>query len=572
MDIKTWDDLNLSPGVLAAIQDLKFESLTPVQAACIPLFLSKKDVAVEAVTGSGKTLAFLVPMFEVLLKYAPFKKLDVGAIIISPTRELAAQTAEIVDIFLNRIPEFTSILLIGGESVNADISKILENGANIIIATPGRLADLFNQNNTLKLSACVKALEILILDEADKLLDMGFEKTINTILGYLPKQRQTGLFSATQTKEMEDLIRAGMRNPVCIAVKEKGSAVQKTPTTLSNFYMVCEADEKLSILVSFLKSKANLKSMVFFSTCAAVDYFSCVLKELIKHMPIISIHGKMKKKRHKIFSEFKDLVSGILLCTDVMARGVDIPDVHWVVQFDPPSSASCFVHRCGRTARIGKTGHALIMLLPNEETFVNFLNVNQKIQLQNLKAPDEMVNVIPKVKKLASKNREIYEKGLRAFVSFIRFYTKHECNLLFRVKDLDIGRLATGYALLKLPKMPELKNKIPPNFKAMDLKFDDIPYLDKHREKQRQLRLQEVIQNPKKKGMSKKKEEWLKLKRQKEKKLLMKKKKRKGFEYSEEDLEELERDARLVKKFRKGKISQEEFDAEFAPNSEEECV
>ncbi|GBL76538.1 ATP-dependent RNA helicase DDX55, partial [Araneus ventricosus] len=109
--------------------------------------------------------------------------------------------------------------------------------ANIIIATPGRLADLFNQNRKLKLAACVKALEILVLDEADKLLDMGFEKTINTILGYLPKQRQTGLFSATQTKEMEDLIRAGMRNPVCIAVKQKGSCVQKTPTTLSNFYM-----------------------------------------------------------------------------------------------------------------------------------------------------------------------------------------------------------------------------------------------------------------------------------------------------------------------------------------------
>ncbi|GBN92199.1 ATP-dependent RNA helicase DDX55, partial [Araneus ventricosus] len=158
MDIKTWNDLNLSPGVLAAIQDLGFESLTPVQAACIPLFLSKKDVIVEAVTGSGKTLAFLVPMFEVLLKYTPFKKLDVGSIIISPTRELAAQTAEIVDLFLKHIPEFTSILLIGGESVNSDISNILENGANIIIATPGRLADLFNQNRKLKLAACVKAL------------------------------------------------------------------------------------------------------------------------------------------------------------------------------------------------------------------------------------------------------------------------------------------------------------------------------------------------------------------------------------------------------------------------------
>ncbi|CAL1286821.1 unnamed protein product [Larinioides sclopetarius] len=526
MDVKTWKDLNLSPGVLAAIEDLGFESLTPVQAACIPLFLSKKDVAVEAVTGSGKTLAFLVPMFEILLKYTPFKKLDVGAIIISPTRELAAQTAEIVDLFLKHIPEFTSILLIGGESVNSDISNILENGANIIIATPGRLADLFNPKHNLKLTACVKALEVLVLDEADKLLDMGFEKTINTILGYLPKQRQTGLFSATQTKEMEDLIRAGMRNPVCISVKEKGSIMQKMPTTLSNFYMICEADKKLSILISFLKSKACLKSIVFFSTCAAVDYFSCILKELIKHVPVISIHGKMKKKRHKIFSAFKEHE-----------------------RCDGPWS--------------GYTRRSLGCSIRSAQF--------SQVQLQSLKAPEVVIDVTPKVKKLASKNREIYEKGLRAFVSFIRFYTKHECNLLFRIKDLDIGKLANGYALLKLPKMPELKNKIPPNFKAMDLKFDDIPYLDKHREKQRQVQLKEIRENPKnRKGMSKKKEEWLKMKRQKEKKLLAKKRKRKGFEYSEQDLEELERDARLVKKFKKGKISKEEFDAEFAPGSDED--
>ncbi|GIY51935.1 ATP-dependent RNA helicase DDX55 [Caerostris extrusa] len=555
MDVKTWNDLDLSPGVLTAIQELGFESLTPVQATCIPIFLSKKDVAVEAVTGSGKTLAFLIPMFEILLKYAPFRKLDVGAIIISPTRELAAQTAEIVDMFLKHIPEFTSILLIGGESVTKDISKILENGANIIIATPGRLADLFNHTQTLKLAAYVKTLEVLILDEADRLLDMGFEKTINTILGYLPKQRLTGLFSATQTKEMEDLIRAGMRNPVCISVKQKGSNIQKMPTTLSNFYMVCDAEKKLSILLWFLMSKAASKNMVFFSTCASVNYFSCILKQIIpEHVPVISIHGQMKKKRHKIFAEFKNYERGVLLCTDVMARGVDIPDVEWVIQFDPPSCTSSFVHRCGRTARIGKTGNALVMLLPNEETFVNFLEVNQKVKLENMEAPSKVNDITPKIKQLASKNREIYEKGLRAFVSFIRFYTKHECNLLFRVKDLDIGKLANGYALLKLPRMPELKKKIPPNFKPMNIKFDEIPYLDKHREKQRQIQLKEFQENPKKrKGLSEKKEEYLKMKKQKEKKLLAKKRKRRAFLYSEKDLDEIARDARLVKKFKKGK-------------------
>ncbi|KAG8178547.1 hypothetical protein JTE90_015917 [Oedothorax gibbosus] len=568
MEVKTWTDLRLSAGITSTIKEFGFTTLTPVQAACIPVFRTKKDVAVEAITGSGKTLAFLVPMFEILLKYAPVKKHDVKAIIISPTRELAAQTAEIVDMFLKHIPEFTSILIIGGGSSSADIAKLSETGANIIIATPGRLEALFEIDKTLRIATHVKALEILILDEADKLLEMGFERTINTILGYLPKQRLTGLFSATQTKEIEDLIRAGLRNPVCVSVKEKGTSknsMQRTPSTLSNFYMVCEADKKLSTLVWFLLSKGSSKFMVFFSTCASVDYMSLILKRFIKNVPVISMHGKMKKKRHNIFSEFKKYDSGILLCTDVMARGVDIPDVHWVIQFDPPSSASSFVHRCGRTARIGKTGNALLMLLPAEETFVNFLDVNQKVKLERLETPT-VPDLTPKIKVLSSKNREIFEKGTRAFVSFIQFYQKHECSLLFRIKDLDLGQLANGYALIKMPRMPEIQKKLPTNFEPSDVIFDDIPYSDKHREKQRKLRLKELQENPQiRKPISAKKEEWLKIKKERRsKKKLAKKRKLKAHEFSERDLEDLERDARLVKKFKKGQISKEQFDEEFA--------
>ncbi|XP_015930964.1 ATP-dependent RNA helicase DDX55 [Parasteatoda tepidariorum] len=569
METKSWNDYKLSPGVLSGIEKLGFKYLTPVQAASIPLFLKKKDVAVEAVTGSGKTLAFLVPMFEILLEKAPFRKLDVAAIILSPTRELAVQISDIVSIFLEELPQFTSMLLIGGGSVNTDIRQLSEKGANIIIATPGRFADLFSHHHkSLRLAAFVKALEILILDEADKLLEMGFEKAINTILSYLPKQRQTGLFSATQTKEMEDLIRAGLRNPVCISVKEKSSLShdQRTPSTLSNFYMVCDPEKKFSVLVSFLRSMQSVKCMLFFSTCASVDYFTYLLKEFIKHIPVISIHGRMRKKRHKIFSDFRNYESGILLCTDVLARGVDIPDVHWVIQFDPPSSASSFVHRCGRTARIGKTGNALLMLLPNEETFVNFLDVNQKVTLLPMDPP-EFTDVSPNIKKISCKNREIYEKGLKAFVSFIRFYTKHECNLLFRVKDLDLGKLANGFALLKLPKMPELKKKEITNFVATEVNYEEIPYSDTSREKQRKIRVQQLKDHPElRKKMSAKREEKLKMK-----KLLTKKsakKRKKKYVDDDADLEELARDARLCKKFKKGKISKEEFDAEFAADED----
>lgn len=577
MEIKSFDDLGLSDSVLSTIRELGFTKLTPVQASCIPLFLQKKkDVVVEAVTGSGKTLAFLIPVFETLLKNGSLRKHDVAVIVISPTRELAAQTFDVTSLFLKHIPQFSSILLIGGVPVAVDINKILENGANIIIATPGRLADLFDHHSALKLSAYVKNLEMLVLDEADRLLDMGFEKTLNTILGYLPKQRQTGLFSATQTKEMTDLIRAGLRNPVCISVKEKStnsSGNQKTPSTLSNFYMVCEVDKKFSQLVGFLKTQDITKCMIFFSTCASVDYFACLIKELIKHIPVISIHGRMRKKRHEIFSSFKSNEKGILLCTDVMARGVDIPDVQWVVQFDPPSTASSFVHRCGRTARIGKAGNALIMLLPNEESFVNFLTINQKVELKEINVPEAQY-LSPAIKKLAMKNREIFEKSIRAFVSFIRFYTKHECSLLFRLKDLDLEKLAECYSLLKLPKMPELKNKSMKSFVPVEVDFEAIPYLDKNREKQRLIKLQEYKKNPQShKRISEKREKRLKTKKLEAKKQLAKKKrKRKFVEDTFEDLEDFARDARLLKKFKKGKISKEEFDAEFAADVKSDFV
>ena len=228
-----------------------------------------KDVVVEAITGSGKTLAFVVPIIHLLGKpnaVATRKKHDINALIISPTRELAQQIHSIVEMFtasssdgLNQ--RLTSMLLVGGNSVNDDIKQFRAQGANIVVATAGRLADMLTRgggggggNNSAppngRASACsssfnmrqqFKTLDVLILDEADRLLDMGFKEAIETILKHLPKQRRTGLFSATQTDEIDKLIRAGLRNPCCIQVKQKttvGVRAQKTPLELNNFYVV----------------------------------------------------------------------------------------------------------------------------------------------------------------------------------------------------------------------------------------------------------------------------------------------------------------------------------------------
>nr|XP_030715932.1 ATP-dependent RNA helicase DDX55 isoform X5 [Globicephala melas] len=532
--------------------------------------MKNKDVAAEAVTGSGKTLAFIIPILEILLRREEkLKKSQVGAIIITPTRELAVQIDEVLSHFTKPFPQFSQILWIGGRNPGEDVARFKEHGGNIIVATPGRLEDMFRRKaEGLDLASCVRSLEVLVLDEADRLLDMGFEASINTILEFLPKQRRTGLFSATQTQEVENLVRAGLRNPVRISVKEKGAAAsstQKTPSRLENYYMVCKADEKFNQLVHFLRNHKQEKHLVFFSTCACVEYYGKALEALVKGVKIMCIHGKMKYKRNKIFTEFRKLQSGILVCTDVMARGIDIPEVNWVLQYDPPSNASAFVHRCGRTARIGHGGSALVFLLPMEESYVNFLAINQKCPLQEMKVQKNTVDLLPKLKSMALADRAVFEKGMKAFVSFVQAYAKHECNLIFRLKDLDFASLARGFGLLRMPKMPELRGKQFPDFVPVDVSTDTIPFKDKIREKQRQKLLeQQRKEKTENEGRRKfiKNKAWSKQKAKKEKKKKRneKRKREEGSDIEDEDMEELLNDTRLLKKFKKGKITEEELE------------
>nr|XP_020015063.1 ATP-dependent RNA helicase DDX55 [Castor canadensis] len=568
----SWDSLPvpLHPQVLEALRELGFPYMTPVQSATIPLFMKNKDVAAEAVTGSGKTLAFVIPILEILLRREEkLKKSQVGAIIITPTRELAIQIDEVLSHFTKHFPQFSQILWIGGRNPGEDVERFKRHGGNIIVATPGRLEDMFRRKaEGLDLTGSVRSLDVLVLDEADRLLDMGFEASINTILEFLPKQRRTGLFSATQTQEVENLVRAGLRNPVRISVKEKGvadSSTQKTPSRLENFYMVCKADEKFNQLVHFLRNHKQEKHLVFFSTCACVEYYGRALEALVKNVQILCIHGKMKHKRNKVFTAFHKLQSGILVCTDVMARGIDIPQVNWVLQYDPPSSASAFVHRCGRTARIGHGGSALVFLLPMEESYINFLAINQKCPLQEMNLQKNTVDILPKLKSMALADRAMFEKGMKAFVSHVQAYAKHECSLIFRLKDLDFASLARGFALLRMPKMPELRGKQFPEFVPVDINTDTIAFKDKIREKQRQKLLeQQRKEKTENEGRRKfvKNKAWSKQKAKKERKKKMneKRKREEGSDIEDEDMEELLNDIRLLKSLKRGKITEEEFE------------
>ncbi|KAK9746639.1 DEAD/DEAH box helicase [Popillia japonica] len=526
-----------------------------------------KDVAAQAVTGSGKTLAFLIPLLEILLRRSrtqAWDKQEVGAIVISPTRELALQTYDVLKQLLKY--GLRQILFVGGNNVEEDVNNFMKNGGNILICTPGRLEDLLCRKQEINLPLAVKHLELLILDEADRLLDLGFKTTLDTILSYLPKQRRTGLFSATQTKELDALIRAGLRNPVVVNVTEK--LTQSTPILLKNYYIVVENNGKLATLLSFLETELVKKAIIFFPTCACVDYWSSVFPSILPKsmkVPILALHGKMKEKRSKILERFRTSNEALLLCTDVMARGIDIPEVDWVIQWDPPSNASAFVHRVGRTARQGQEGSALIMLLESEEAYVTFIEKNQKVQLierEDSVKEENITKLRETLRQLQLKDRVLMEKATRAFVSHIRAYSKHECSLLLRIKDLSIGAMAATYGLLQLPKMPELKNKDSSDFPIVEnFDFNAVPYKDKDREAARQLKLKQYEKTgiwpghkQKNKPRMKPSEPWSKTKQKKEEKKEKRLKRKRGKDAK------ISNNEPIKKKKRKNPISQEDME------------
>ncbi|GAA5836175.1 hypothetical protein JCM9279_002217 [Rhodotorula babjevae] len=554
----------LTPWVADVVRDLGFEQMTPVQASSIPLFMQHKDVVVEAVTGSGKSLAFVIPVLEKLLRRdRPLGKREVGAIIIAPTRELAIQIHAVFQQFLDAQPSSDAaststspppapatpriapaLLLIGGNSLQDDKKAFFETGADILVGTPGRLEEFLLGSSSVAMNkkgkggqtrrstgvgvGDTKALDILVMDEADRLLDLGFTPTLTRLLDHFPKQRRTGLFSATMSDALGQLVRVGLRNPVRVVVKVEAKAAKgkekaeaagdrKIPTLLQNGYVVCSPAERLAMLFRILRREAFTtdegetgarKFIIYFSTCAAVDYFFKVLSatpSLAKAgFSLHSLHGQQSPtRRSSTFTAFTALpptTPGVLLCTDVAARGLDLPDVDVVIQVDPPVDPRAFGHRVGRTARAGRSGKAVVLLNQGrEESYADFLAV-RKVPLQRFEYDSETGSTLSdeaealrvEMHKVIRKDRDLHDRGVKAFVSSIRSYSKHEASYLFRLQDLDLVGLAQSFALLRMPKVAELKGKekeITARWQDEEVDWDSYAYADKVREKQRKTEL-----------------------------------------------------------------------------------
>lgn len=446
---QNFTDLSLSGPTLKAIQSMGFTKMTEVQARTIPPLLAGKDVLGAAKTGSGKTLAFLIPAIELLysLKFKP--RNGTGAIVITPTRELALQIFGVARELMANHSQTIGIV-IGGANRRQEAEKLMK-GVNILIATPGRLLDHLQNTKGF----IFKNLKTLIMDEADRILEIGFEDEMKQIVKILPNEdRQTMLFSATQTTKVEDLARASLkRRPVYINVHEEREF--STAEGLEQGYVVCDSDKRFLLLFSFLKRnlKKKKKIIVFFSSCNCVKYYSALLNYI--DIPVLDLHGKQKQqKRTSTFFEFCNASQGILLCTDVAARGLDIPEVDWILQFDPPDDPRDYIHRVGRTARgnSGK-GKSLMFLLPQELGFLRYLKA-AKVPLNEYEFPlDKIANVQSQLEQLIKNNFWLHQAAKDGYRAYLQAYASHHLKTVYKVDKLDLVKVGKSFGFNVPPKV-----------------------------------------------------------------------------------------------------------------------
>ncbi|KAH7173700.1 P-loop containing nucleoside triphosphate hydrolase protein [Fusarium flagelliforme] len=445
-EAQSFEELNLSEKTMKAIKEMKFTKMTEIQRRGIPPSLAGRDVLGAAKTGSGKTLAFLIPVIEMLsaLRFKP--RNGTGVIVVSPTRELALQIFGVARELMAHHSQ-TYGIVIGGANRRAEADK-LAKGVNLLIATPGRLLDHL-QNTPF----VFKNLKSLVIDEADRILEIGFEDEMRQIIKVLPKEdRQTMLFSATQTTKVEDLARISLRpGPLYINVDEEKQ--YSTVEGLEQGYVVCEADKRFLLLFSFLKRNLKKKVIVFFSSCACVKYHAELLNYI--DLPVLDLHGKQKQqKRTNTFFEFCNAKQGTLICTDVAARGLDIPSVDWIVQFDPPDDPRDYIHRVGRTARGNNTkGRSLMFLQPNEVGFLSHLKAARVPVVEFDFPANKIVNVQSQLEKLISQNYYLNKSAKDGYRSYLHAYASHSLRSVFDINKLDLAKVAKSFGFSVPPRV-----------------------------------------------------------------------------------------------------------------------
>lgn len=471
-------------------------------------------------------------MSRLLRADEPNKKGYVRSIVIAPTKELASQIYDVLRAllrfhppsaeYLNRMSrnsddnddevmgeEFEMLsgpyvipqLLIGGRTkLQEDLLTFSKLNPNVLIATPKRLMEMLQSS---KLVLKRHYFDLLVMDEADRLLDHNFQSDMQRILEMVPKERRTGLFSASVSEAVNELVRVGMRYPFKISAKvrsKSGSLDKRTPESLKLYYIVTKPTLKLPLLKKILDATKAEKSIIYVSTRAGVDFWKDILSPLLA-VSVFPVHGDYKAPiRAKNLRRFRDcLTPALLLTTDVLARGIDIPDIDLVIQLDPPSQPKDFIHRCGRSGRAGRRGTAITFLNEgNEEDYVKYLDVQGTKVEAYAHVPyvsvEDAIKMTGDIRQAIMQKREFHDRSQRAFVSWVQAYHKTIPADIFNVKQLDWAEIGRAWGLLRWPKMPELKRHFPKAVldrtyqldltSAIDL--ESLPYADAVRESKRQ--------------------------------------------------------------------------------------
>ena len=351
--------LGLSSLIVKAVKEQGYTEPSPIQLKAIPVVLTGQDVLAGAQTGTGKTAGFTLPMLELLLKRNVKKqRFQVRALILTPTRELAAQVQQSVENYSKYLP-FSSTVVFGGVGINPQISK-LRKGVDILVATPGRLLDLMGQK-----SVDLSKVEFLVLDEADRMLDMGFIHDIKKVLALLPKEKQSLLFSATFSTRIKQLADGLLNKPVLIEVAKRNTSAQ----TISQAIHFVDKGRKKELLSHLIKRGKWNQVLVFTRTKHGANKLTKQLQD--DGITAAAIHGnKSQSARTKALQNFKDGSINVLVATDIAARGIDIDQLPHVVNFELPNVSEDYVHRIGRTGRAGNSGEAVSLVCVDELDFL----------------------------------------------------------------------------------------------------------------------------------------------------------------------------------------------------------
>nr|GMD42704.1 DEAD-box ATP-dependent RNA helicase 31-like [Ipomoea batatas] len=420
-----FDKFSLSPLSLKGIKDAGYEKMTLVQEATFPVILKGKDVLAKARTGTGKTVAFLLPSIEIVLKSPPVtrdqKRPPILVLVVCPTRELASQAAAEANKLLKYHSTIGVQVVIGGTRLALEQKRMQANPCQILVATPGRLKD--HIENTAGFATRLMGVKVLVLDEADHLLDMGFRRDIERIIDAIPKQRQTLLFSATVPPEVRQICHAALkRDHEFINTVEEGS--EETHSQVQQKYLVAHLDKQFSLLYSMLRDHiaddVSYKVLVFCTTAMVTRLVAGLLGEL--NLNVREIHSrKPQSYRTRVSDEFRKSKGLILVTSDVSARGVDYPDVTLVIQIGLPSDRQQYIHRLGRTGRKGKEGQGILVLAPWEEFFLSTIK-----DLPMTKADAPLVD--PETKKKVERALSLVEMKNKeaAYQAWLGYYNSNK--------------------------------------------------------------------------------------------------------------------------------------------------